>query len=302
MRSSERRKRPLGVLLACLLTAAVVPAGCGGSSPSGGHAGRRAGGAGGTRVIAAPSQLLAGTAPQPDGTLWVLAGTSRVRTIDEIDVGTGKPSASIGVSNTARALAQSSTGIVALGLGGVRTGAIELLSGSTDTPTSTISVGAPVISVAFGDDGVTLYALDGTAKTRSVTIINSSTDKVTGTMGLPSDARSIVPTPNQKAIWSVQASGTVQETSLTSRRPIESFFTGSPGIAAAVSPAGEVLYVLKGTSAMANIDAISTATEHVTQVLPAAANSIDLSTSLDGSQLYNFVGAPSYGNIQILDL
>jgi DNA-binding beta-propeller fold protein YncE len=234
--------------------------------------------------------------------LWVLTGSGRVRAIDEIELGTGKPSASVGVSNTARTLAQSPTGTVALGLGSVKTGAIELFNGSTGTPTDTIPVGAPVMSVAFGDDGVTLYALDGRAKTRSVTIIDTSTDKVTGTVGLPSDARSIVPAPDQKAIWTVQASGTVQETSLTSRRPIESFFTGSPGIAAAVSPDGDVLYVLKGTSALANIDAISTATEHVTRVLPAAANSIDLSASLDGSQLYDFVGAPAYGNIQVLDL
>ena len=300
MRSSERRKRALGALPACLLTTVGLLAGCGGSSPSTHRAGTRARGA--SRVIAAPSQLLAGSVPQPNGRLWVLAGTGRVRAINEIDLGTGKPGASVGVSNTARALAQSSTGTVALGLGSATTGAIELFDGSTGTPTATIPVGAPVMSVAFGDDGVTLYALDGRSNTRSVTIVNTTTGKVTGTVGLPSDARSIVPAPNQKAIWTVQASGTVQETSLTSRRPIESFPIGSPGIAAAVSPNGDVLYVLKGTSALADIAAISTATEHVMRVLPAAANSVDLGASLDGSQLYDFVGAPAYGNIQVLDL
>ena len=225
-----------------------------------------------------------------------------MRAIDQIDLATGKQSAAIGVSNSAQTLAQSSTGVLALGLGAARTGAIELLNASTGSITSTIPVGAPVISLAFGDDGVTLYALDGRAKTRSVTIVNTSTGKVTGTIGLPADARAIVPTPNQKAIWSVERSGTVQETSLTNRKPIESFDTGNPGIAIAVSPSGETLYVLKGTATQANIDLIATATEHVAHVLPAAANSVDIGISLSGSQLYDFVGSPSYGNIQVLDL
>ncbi len=260
------------------------------------------GGIGRPRTIAVPAGLLAGTVPQPNGTLWVLAGTGGVRAINEINLSTGKQSLSVGVSDTAQTVAQSSTGILALGLGSAKTGAVELLDASTGAVTGTIPVGAPVMSLAFGDDGVTLYVLNGTAKTRSVTIINTSTQKVTGTIGLPSDARSIVPTPNQQAIWSLQASGVVQETSLTSRKPIESFPTASPGIGVAIAPSGNVLYVLKGTSAQANIAVISVATERITSVQAAATNSVGLGVSLDGSQLYDFVGAPSYGNIQILDL
>jgi DNA-binding beta-propeller fold protein YncE len=249
-----------------------------------------------------PAGLLAGTVPQPNGTLWVLAGTSSVRAINEINLSTGKQNLTAGVSDTAQALAQSATGILALGLASAKTGAVELLNASTGAVSGTIPVGAPVMALVFGDDGVTLYVLNGTAKTRSVTVINTSTQKVTGTIGLPSDARSIVPTPNQNALWSVQASGVVQETSLTNRKPIESFPTASPGIAVAVAPSGGVLYVLKGTGARANIAVISVATERITSVLPAAANSVGLGISLDGSQLYDFVGAPSYGNIQTLDL
>jgi YVTN family beta-propeller protein len=304
--AGRARKRAIGALPSCLLVGAVALAGCGGSGgsstgsrhPTGNHAGST----GRSRTIAVPAGLLAGTVPQPNGTLWVLAGTSSVRTINEISLSTGKQNLAAGVSDTAQALAQSSTGVLALGLASSKTGAVELLDASTGAPTGTIPVGAPVMSVAFGDDGVTLYVLNGTAKTRSVTVINTSTQKVTATIGLPSDARSIVPTPDQQAIWSVQASGVVQETSLSSRKPIESFPTASPGIAVAVAPSGGVLYILKGTSVQANIAVISVATERITSVLAAAANSVDLGVSLDGSQLYDFVGAPSYGNIQILDL
>jgi DNA-binding beta-propeller fold protein YncE len=304
--AGRARKRAIGALPFCLLVAAVALAGCGGSGGSSTASkpptDKPAGSTGPPRTIAVPAGLLTGTAPQPNGTLWVLAGGSSVRTITELNLSTGKQDLSVGVSDTAQALAQSSTGILALGLGSVRAGAVELLNASTGAVAGTIPVGAPVMSVAFGDDGVTLYVLDGTAKTRSVTVINTSTQRVTGTIGLPSDARSIAPTPDQQAIWSLQASGVVQETSLTSRKPIESFPTGNPGIAVAVAPSGGVLYVLKGTSASANIAVISLATESVKSVLAAAANSVDLGVSLDGSQLYDFVGAPSYGNIQILDL
>ena len=302
----QARKRAGSGLLACLLVGAMALAGCGGSggtsTGSQRPTGKSAGSTGRSRAVAAPAGLLAGTVPQPNGTLWVLAGTNTVRTINEINLSTGTQSLSVGVSDTARALAQSSTGILALGLASSKAGAVELLNASTGAVTGTIPVGAPVMSVAFGDDGVTLYVLNGTAKTRSVTVIDTSAQKVTGTIGLPSDARSIVPTPDQKGIWSLQASGVVQETSLTSRKPTESFSTASPGIAVAVAPSGGVLYVLKGTGAQANIAVISVATERITSVLPAAASSVGLGVSLDGSQLYDFVGAPSYGNIQILDL
>lgn len=238
--------------------------------------------------------------PQPNGVLWVLAGTRRVRTINEIDLLTERQTAAVGVSDTARALAQSSTGSLAVGLGSARAGAVELRT-STGAIADTILVGAPVMSLAFGDDGMTLYALNGTGKTRSVTVIDTATRKVTETVGLPSDARSIAPTPDQHAIWSLQASGVLQETSLSSRRPIESFPTGSPGIALATSPNGDVLYALKGTPGTANIAVISAATEQIRRVLPAAANSVGLGVSLDGAQLYDFVGSSSHGNIQILN-
>ncbi|HTD57433.1 MAG TPA: hypothetical protein VK672_00935 [Solirubrobacteraceae bacterium] len=303
--AGRARKPAIGALASCLLVGAVALAGCGGSSSSSGSQSptdKPAGSKGRPRTVAVPAGLLAGTVPQPNGTLWALAGTRSVRAINEINLSTGAQNLSVGVSDTAHALAQSSTGVLALGLASPRAGAVELLNTSTGAITGTIPVGAPVISVAFGDDGVTLYVLNGTAKTRSVTVINTSTQKVTGAIGLPSDARSIVPTPDQHAIWSVQASGVVQETSLTNHKPIESFPTASPGIAVAVAPSGGVLYVLKGTSALANIAVISAATERITSVLAAATNSVGLSVSLDGSQLYDFVGAPSYGNIQILDL
>lgn len=293
------RNRSTAALCASLLAAVAALAGCGRSGGVSTGDAHNTQSAAHPRAVAAPSGLIAGTAPQPNGTLWVLSRSGRVRTIRTINLATGRMGAPTGVSSAARGLAQSSTGSVAVGLGSARSGAVELHSAS-GALTATIPVGAPVMSLAYGQDGTTLYVLDGTAKTRSVTVIDTSTRRATRTIGLPSDARSIVPTPDQKAIWSLQASGAVQETSLTTGKPIESFPTGSPGIAVATSPSGAVLYVLKGTRNVANIAVVTAATEQIRRVLPAAANSVDLGVSPDGSQVYDFVGAASYGNVQIL--
>ena len=44
---------------------------------------------------------------------------------------------------------------------------------------------------------------------------------------------------------------------------------------------------------------VNVATESVRQVLPAAANSVQVLVSADGSELYQLVGTSSYGNIQV---
>jgi Tol biopolymer transport system component len=291
----------------CLLVSAVGLAGCGGSGGSGAQSAKRSPRRSSprtrvARVIAGPAGLLDGAGPQTNGLLWTLGGTTKVRTINQIDVTTGHQVNVVGVSRDARAIAQSATGTLAVGLGAARSGVVEIVNGASGAITGTIPVGAPVISVAFGDDGVTLYALDGTAGDRSVTVINTSTQKIVTTIGLPAGAAGIVPTPNQKALWSVQRSGTVQETSLTNRRPLVSLSTGGPGRAIALSPQGTTLYVLRATRRVSNVAVVSVATEDVSNVLPAAAHSVAIGVSVDGSQLFDFVGSRAVGNIQVVDL
>jgi DNA-binding beta-propeller fold protein YncE len=234
--------------------------------------------------------------------VWVLAGTARARTINQVSLSTKTQHQAVGVSSNARAVTQSSTGLIALGLATKTTGAVELLSGSAGSINATVPVSNPVLGLAFGDDGTTLYVLEGLAHVRSVAIVDTLTRKLERTIGLPSDAVAIVPTPDQKAIWSVQKSGVVQKTSLTSGKPISAFPTDGPGIAIALSPNGGTLYVLKGTHATPNIAVISTATEVQKKVLPAASHSMSLGISLDGSELYDLAGTATYGNIQIVKL
>ena len=232
----------------------------------------------------------------------MLSAKRKIRTIGQIDLTNGKQTRAVGASAGARAVAESSTGVVALGVGTAATGAVQLLNASTGVLESTVAVGAPVGDVAFGDDGTTLYVLNGTAKSHSVTVINTTTQKIVATTGVPSDARAIVPNPSQNAIWSVEDSGSVQETSLANHKPLGTFSLGDPGVSIAVSPNGRLLYVLKRAGNGDNIAVIDTATERVKRILPAARGSVGLSISPDGRRLYDFVGTSRYGNIQVIDL
>ena len=254
------------------------------------------------KVLTAPKGLFAASMPQPDGSVWVLSGTPVVRTLTNIDLSDGKKLAQVGVSNSASAVAESATGVVALGLATRTTGAVELLNGSTGAAQGSVAVGAPVRALAFGADGVTLYVLDANAASTSVTIVNTTTDKVVSSFGVAKDAVSLAPDPSQSAIWTVDRSGVVEETSLSSGKPVADFSLGNPGIAVAASPAGGVIYVLKGTPAGSNIAVVSTVTDSVKKLLPAAAGSVALAVSPVGQVLYDFVGTPAVGNVQEISL
>jgi hypothetical protein len=253
-------------------------------------------------IVPLPSGAISAAQVQPNGTTWVLSGNSAVKTLTEVDLSTKKSEQSVGVSSSAQAVAQSSTGLLALGLGTATTGAVELLNGNSASVTGTVAIGAPVRALAFGADGVTLYVLDGTTTAASVTVINTSTERAVSTFGVPADAIGVAPDPTQTTIWTVEESGNVQQTSLQSTKPIQQFALGSPGIALAIAPNSGTLYVLKGNQAASNIDLISTATDTVDRVIGAAANSVGLVASISGTTLYDVVGSPTLGNIQAISL
>ena len=250
------------------------------------------------KVLPAPKSLLAASEPQPNGTLWVLSGTPRTRTLTNVDLSDGKKLTQVGVSNSASSVAESATGVVALGLATRKTGAVELLNATSGATEGSVAVGAPVRALAFGSDGVTLYVLNGNAASTSVTTVNTTTDKVVSSFGVAKDAVSLAPDPSQSAVWTLDRSGVVEETSLSSGKPVADFSLGNPGLSVAASPAGGVIYVLKGTPAGSNIAVVSTVTDSVKKLLPAAAGSVALAVSPNGRVLYDFVGTPAVGNIQ----
>jgi DNA-binding beta-propeller fold protein YncE len=251
------------------------------------------------QIFAAPKNLIAAGQPQPNGTLWALAGDAASKGLFDINLANGSGIGSVPVSNAAKSVTESLGGVIGLALGLSGTGALELLNGSTGKVTKTIPLGAPARDVIVGSDGATFYALNGTAKSASVTIVNSRNGGVQGTIPVPLDTVSIAPDSLGVSVYALQPSGRVSQIAVAGGKIMTSFATGSEARSIALSPDGSTLYVLKDAGAGANVAEVNVATAGVRQVLPAPANSLQVLVSADGSELYQLVGTPSYGNIQV---
>ncbi|MCY0909668.1 MAG: hypothetical protein OWR62_14905, partial [Sulfobacillus thermotolerans] len=197
-------------------------------------------------IIATPQGTLSATAPEPNGTLWVLAGNGASKGIYQYDVSQRKALGSESVSNNVTSIAQSSTGLLALGIGTVSSGAVEVANGTSGGVLATIPVSGPVYSVAAGDDGVSFYVLNGSSQARSVTVINGQTDKVVGNVPVPANAVSVVPSPGEHNVYVLQPNGVVSEITVAGGHITTQFSIGHSGRALALGPNGATLYVLKG--------------------------------------------------------
>jgi hypothetical protein len=253
-----------------------------------------------SRIIPAPSDLIGGAIPPPNGSMWVLAGNGRAKTLTEIDLSNGHKIATVPVSTAADAIAQSPTGLLAVGTATATAGSVQLRNGSSGTISSTVTVGAPVRSLAFGADGVTLYVLNGTTTNASITVVDTTNGQTITTVGCPKDAVDLQPDPAQSNVWTVQSGDNVQETSLQTGRAGGIIKLNAPGIALTFSSSGAQLYVLRGTGSVWNIAELSAGATSIRHTIPAAAHSVDLVASPDGPELYDLVGTGRIGNIQVI--
>jgi DNA-binding beta-propeller fold protein YncE len=250
-------------------------------------------------ILHAPKSMLSATEPQANGAMWALAGPSSAGLFEISTTGTVK--ASFSVSDNARSVAESSTGTIALALGSNQSGALELVNSQTKKAIKTVPLPAPARQVVVGSDGTTFYVLAGWATTASVTIVGGRSGRVEGTVPMPSDAVSIAPDLQQTRIYALERNGLVDQIGLGKGRVQAKFKVGDgdTGQSIALSPDGNTLYVLKELGGISNVAVVDTATEAVKQVLPAPSNCVELMVSPGGGQLYEVVGTPRYGNIQI---
>jgi DNA-binding beta-propeller fold protein YncE len=254
-------------------------------------------------AVPTPPGLISGARPQPDGLVWVLEGSARAKTMAEVNMTNSKLVRLVPVSASASSISQSSRGELALGLATSTAGAVELRSGSTGGLVATVPVGAPVRSVTFGLNPTALYVLNGTAASASITVVNTSTGKATGSVGVQKAANSVVVSADQASVFTVTGSGSMQQTSLRSGKAMTVYSVGAGPAALAISPGGGLLYVLKEVPHQIwEIAVVDAATRGFVRVLPAPAHSLDLAISADGGTLYDLVGAASVGNIQALRL
>jgi ABC-type uncharacterized transport system permease subunit len=242
------------------------------------------------RIVPGPRNLIAVAEPQPNGMMWTLAGRSSTG-LFRIDSASGQVAGSASVSKAARSVAESASGIIGLALGTNRSGALELRSGRTAKLIRTVNLPAPARQVVAGPDGTTFYVLTAWATSASVTVVNSRTGRKHNSIAVPADTVSIVPDAGQ-----------ADEIGIASGKIESDFTVGGEGRSLALTPDGSTLYVLKGTSHVANIAVVNVSTQSVRSVRPAPGHCLELLVSPSGNQLYEVVGAPGYGNIQVFAL
>jgi hypothetical protein len=294
-------RRRLTATAAVLLAVAVLPA-CGGGGTTASSLGQAGAGLAAItpeRIVPAPKDVLSAAEPQPDGTMWVLAGSTASRRLFKLDPTTGQVLGSIAVGNDARSVAQTSTGEIGLALGADPSGALELLDALSARVIRTVPLRASARGTAVGSDGTTFYVLTGRTTAANVTIVDSGDGRVRGTVPVPPDAVSAVPDVRQSTLYVLRRNGRVSEISIASGRVTAIFVVGDHGRSLALSPDGDWLYVLKNTATTVNVAAVDVATESVRRVLPAPGDCREVLVSASGGQLYDVVGTADYGNIQV---
>lgn len=256
--------------------------------------------AGPERIVSAPKNLRAAAQPQPNGTIWTLAGDDRTRALFEFSLSGGqRPIGAKPVSNAAQSIAESLSGVIGVALAHGKAGALELLNASTGSVTKVIPIGAPARQVVVGADEHTFYVLNGTATSASVSIVDSQNGKTLRTVPVPLNTVSIAPDLRQSTLYALQPSGLVEQIRVAGGRILSQFPTGYAARSIALSPDGVTLYVLKGPMAAPNVAVVDVATQSMRRVLPAPANCLQILVSPSGSELYQMVGTPAYGNIQV---
>ena len=256
-----------------------------------------------TKILPIPSGTLSASSPLPNGTLWVVAGNATSKGIFQISLGSGKVDASVTVSNDVSAVAQAATGELCVGVSTPSGGSdLEFRSGVTGGLLSTVPISGAVIAVAAGSDAKTFYVLTRVGSAMSVSVVQETNGKVISTVPAPKAAVSLAVTPSEKHVYVLQSNGVISELSTSNGQVDSQFSIGHSGYFASMSSDGSTLYVLKGQDPNRNIAVVKLSTESVKKVLPAAASSVAVVLSPDGTQLYDVVGNASVGNIQIYKL
>ncbi len=251
------------------------------------------------RIVPASAGTISGTSPSTDGRVWVLAGTRRVKTLTEIRMSDGKVLDIAPADADATSVAQSVNGQLAVGLGTAKTGAVEICDGKSAAVVATIPLAGPATAVATGDDGTTGYVLTGGD---SVAVVSLQTHQVQKTIAVPHESVGVQPTPDQSSIYVLTRSGQINEISLASGQTQAQFTLTMNGVGLAMAPSGQTLFVLGGSPTARAVALVDLGTDSQTGAVPAAGDSVALAPGLDDTHLYDFVGTPQIGNVQVIQL
>jgi hypothetical protein len=282
--------------IAALVVVASALAACGQSTTSTTSKASTSSGPKSTASVPVSAGALSMGPLQPNGEVAVLAGTSNSKGVFFYDLASGKEVGSFSVSNLATAVTELPSGVVAVGLGNSRVGAVDLDTTSGQQLAS-IPVAAPVRGLALGTNGNSIDVLVGTSTTRAVVVLDVTTRLATTTIPVSANTVAIAPSTSGTELYGLDANGFVDVYAMTTGQKIGTFPVGHSGIDLVASPDGSALYVLKGVGGIRNVAVVNLATEGDVRALPAPADSVAIETDLSGTHLLELVGG-SAANIQ----
>ena len=250
-------------------------------------------------ILPAPRSMLAATELQANGVMWALTGPDSAG-LFEIGSASGQVKTSFSVSDNARSVAESSTGIIGLALATGQSGALELMSAQTQKVTRTVPLPAPAQQVAVAHGSSTFYVLTVRAGAAKVMIVNGQDGRVTGQVAVPSDVVSVVPDTRQASLYAVERDGLLDQISLPTGKLLAKIRAGSGGAeSVTLSPDGRTAYVLEQLGGIADIAIIDPVAKAVRKVLPAPGSCVQVLVSPGGGHLYEVVRGARSGSIQV---
>jgi hypothetical protein len=249
-------------------------------------------------IVAGPAGIVSGTTPDNTGHSWVLVNLGNKANMQYINTSTGTNGGALPLSSSARVIAVATGGEIGVGLNGGSTGAVEFFSSQGSNKLGVVPLAGPVADLVAGSNGTSFYALQDVNGADSVTVIDAKTLKAIGTIPVPSTTLSIAISPDLTTIYSLQANGDISLADAQTGKVVQSLPLTAGARQLALSADGATLYVLKGSALDDNVSVVDVATESTVKVLPAPKDCEWIAPSLDGTQLVDFVGTPTLGNIQ----
>jgi DNA-binding beta-propeller fold protein YncE len=251
------------------------------------------------RVLHAPGSMLAATEFQANGVMWALTGPGSAG-LFQISSATGQVKSSFPVSDFARSVAESRTGVIALALDTGRSGALQLINAGTRKVTRVVRLPWPAEQVAVARGSSTFYVLTARPGQARVTIVTGPDGRVAGTVAVPADVTSVVPGTRPGTLYAIERNGLLDVIGVPGSKLVARIRAGSGGgESVALSPDGRTLYVLEQLGGIANIALVNPATRLVEKVLPAPGTCIQVLVSPDGGHLYEVVRTAGTGSIQV---
>jgi hypothetical protein len=249
-------------------------------------------------ITPGPTGMLGGTSPTPSGELFVLVNQNGSANVQLLNVSSTKPLSTFPVSNAATGIASNAT-TLAVSQGTQTSGSVTFYNAVSHRSEGSVALPGPALGVGASANPDLFYALVQVNNNDSVDVVGLNTHQIVTTVPMPSATTSFAISPDGSTIYAVQGSGLVSVIGITSGKVTQSFITGPGARSICLSQDGSRLYVLKGSILNDNVAVVNLATEAVKYVLPAPAYTVQVQVAPSNTEIYDIVGNPTYGNIQI---